>query len=113
MYNPGPASKLRKKTDWKPAMDPFFLKLMLDQLDKGSKINSTFKKQAWKDMGALFNTKFGSQYRKSFLKHLYKKLLKYYTDVRSILAREGFYWDEKQQRIVADKDVWDNYIKVD
>lgn len=110
---PPPASKVQTNTDWKPPMDRFFLKLMLDQLGKGSKTNNSFKKQAWKDMVTLFNAKFGSQYRKSFLKQLYKKLLKYYTDVRSILAIKGFYWDEKEQMIVADDDVWDNYIKVD
>ncbi|BFG36997.1 hypothetical protein CerSpe_232710 [Prunus speciosa] len=108
---PPPASKVQTNTDWKPPMDRFFLKLMLDQLGKGSKTNNSFKKQAWKDMVTLFNAKFGSRYRKSFLKQLYKKLLKYYTDVRSILAIKGFYWDEKEQMIVADDDVWDNYIK--
>ncbi|PQQ09203.1 uncharacterized protein Pyn_31348 [Prunus yedoensis var. nudiflora] len=81
---PPPASKVQTNTDWKPPMDRFFLKLMLRPTGKR---------------------------KKSFLKQLYKKLLKYYTDVRSILAIKGFYWDEKEQMIVADDDVWDNYIK--
>ncbi|KAF3454440.1 hypothetical protein FNV43_RR04887 [Rhamnella rubrinervis] len=105
------ASKEQPKTDWTLAMDRYFVKLMLDQLKKGNKTNNALKMQAWKDMLTLFNAKFGSQYRKSFLKHRYKKLLKYYTDVRSLLQEKGFSWDEKCQRIVADDDIWDYYIK--
>ncbi|XP_048324377.1 uncharacterized protein LOC107411969 isoform X2 [Ziziphus jujuba] len=105
------ASKEQPKTDWTPAMDRYFVKLMLDQLKKGNKINNAFKKQAWKDMLTMFNTKFGSQYGKNFLKQRYKKLLKYYTDVRDLLLEKGFSWDEKQQMITADSDVWDYYIK--
>ena len=49
---------------------------------------------------------------KEFLKHCFKKLLKYYTDVNSLLEFKGFSWDEIQQKISADDYVWDNYIKV-
>ncbi|TQE05076.1 hypothetical protein C1H46_009228 [Malus baccata] len=111
MISPTPASKVKRNADWKPAMDEFFLNLMLDQLEKGSKMNNMFTKQAWKDMVTLFKKKFGSQYQTRFLKQLHKKLLKYYTDVRSILARKGFYWDENRQMIVADDDVWGNCIQ--
>lgn len=112
MISPTPASKVKRNADWKPAMDEFFLNLMLDQLEKGSKMNNTFTKQAWKDMVTLFKKKFGSHYQTRFLKQLHKKLLKYYTDVRSILARKGFYWDTNRQMIVADDHVWGNYIQV-
>lgn len=105
-------SKEQPKTDWTLAMDRYFVKLMLDQLKKGNKTNNAFKKQAWKDMLTLFNAKFGSQYGKNFLKHRYKKLLKYYSDVRSLLQEKGFSWDEKRQRITAGDDIWDYYIKV-
>ena len=107
-----PASKEHSKIDWAPAMDPYFVKLLLDQLKKGNKICNIFKKQAWNDMLTLFNGKFGSKYGKSFLKHRFKKLLKYYTDVKSLLEVKGFSWDEIQQKISADDYLWDNYIKV-
>ena len=97
-----PASKEHSKIDWTLAMDRYFVKLLLDQLKKGNKICNTFKKQAWNDMLTLFNGKFGSKYRKSFLKHRFKKLLRYYTDVKSLLEVKGFSWDEIQQRISAD-----------
>ncbi|KAF4361793.1 hypothetical protein F8388_018959 [Cannabis sativa] len=109
--NLGPTTKERSKINWTPAMDHYFLKLMLDQLNKGNKIDIDFRRQAWKNVLTLFNTKFSCQCGKRILKHRYKKLFKYYTDVRSILEEKGFYWDEKQQRIVADAIHWDNYIR--
>ena len=93
-----PASKEHSKIDWTPAMDRYFVKLLLDQLKKGNKVCNTFKKQAWNDMLTLFNGKFGPKYGKSFLKHRFKKLLKYYIDVKSLLEVKGFSWDEIQQR---------------
>lgn len=106
------ASREPTKTDWTPVMDQYLIELMLDQLRKGNKSRNTFSKQAWKDMLMLFNAKFCSQYRKSYLRHRYKKLLKYYADLRSLLEQKGFSWDEKQQMIFADDSVWDKYIKV-
>ncbi|KAK9292996.1 hypothetical protein L1049_020979 [Liquidambar formosana] len=106
-----PASNERPKPDWTPVMDRYFVKLMLDQVRKGHKINDTFTKQAWTDMLALFNAKFCSQHGKRVLRHRYKKLRKYYRDVRSLLEHDGFLWDKTRQTIAADDYVWDNYIK--
>lgn len=102
----------RVKTDWTPAMDRYFVELMLDQLKKGHKMDKTFSKQAWKDMLTLFNAKFCSQYGKTFLKRRYKKLFKYYSDIRSLLERKGFSWYERQQMIVAEDAAWEKIIKV-
>lgn len=103
--------KEHSNKDWTKAMDRCFVKLMLDQVRKGNKIRNTFKKQAWQDMLSLFNGKFGSKYSKSFLRRRYKKLLRYYTDVKGLLEVEGFSWDEKQQKIAANSYIWDSYIK--
>lgn len=93
-------------------MDQYFIELMLDQLKKGNKSDKTFSKQAWNDMLTFFNAKFCSQYSKNSIKRRYKKLFKYYTDVRSLLKRKEFSWDEEQCMIVADDSAWDKYIKV-
>lgn len=93
-------------------MDCYFLKLMLDQHKSGNKIHNTFNRKAWKLMHKLFNKKFDAQYDKGFLKHRYKKLRNYYFNMKDLLEVGGFFWDEKQQRIVADDDAWENYIKV-
>ncbi|KAJ6876851.1 hypothetical protein NC651_029765 [Populus alba x Populus x berolinensis] len=77
------------KAKWTSAMDRFFLELMLVQVKKGSKSNNTFSKEAWKDMLTLFNAKFCSQYGKNVLKRRYKKLFKYYCEMRSLLERKA------------------------
>ncbi|XVE53513.1 hypothetical protein DITRI_Ditri03aG0009400 [Diplodiscus trichospermus] len=99
------------RTEWNADMDQFFIELMLDQVGRGNKVNSTFNKQAWTDMLALFNAKFGHQYGKRVLRHRYKKLWKYYSDVTVILKQNGFSWDETQLMVIANNDIWDAYIK--
>ncbi|XP_022159440.1 uncharacterized protein LOC111025861 isoform X3 [Momordica charantia] len=111
MNDLAPVNKESSRTDWTLAMDQYFVKLMTDQVRKGSRINGTFKKQGWRDMIILFNAEFGYQHRKSFLKHRHGKLKTYYTDLRILLETRGFSWDEKQQMVVADDGVWDDYIK--
>ncbi|XP_059592277.1 L10-interacting MYB domain-containing protein isoform X3 [Vitis vinifera] len=106
-----PLNNERSRTDWTAAMDQFFIDLMLDQLGKGNKIGNTFNKQAWTDMLALFNAKFGPQHGKRVLRHRYKKLWKYYSDVTILLKQIGFSWDDEREMILADDDVWDVYIK--
>ena len=107
-----PSSNERGRTDWTPAMDQFFIELMLDQVKRGNKTENTFNKQAWNDMLALFNEKFGPQHGKRVLRHRYKKLWKYYSDITILLKQNGFSWDETQQMVAADDDVWDAYLKV-
>lgn len=107
-----PATNEQVKTDWTLAMDRYFIKILLGQLRKGSKVNDTFTRQAWKDILTSFNAKFGFQYGIKILRQRHKKLFKYYTNVRSLLEENEFIWDERQQRIVADDVVWENYIKV-
>ncbi|KDP23537.1 hypothetical protein JCGZ_23370 [Jatropha curcas] len=106
-----PATSERVKSEWTSAMDRHFIELMLDQLKKGNKRDRTFSKQAWKDILTLFNAKFCSQHGKIFLKRRYKKLFKYYSDIRSLLEKKGFSWDERQQMIVADDAVWEKTTK--
>ncbi|XP_017983022.1 PREDICTED: L10-interacting MYB domain-containing protein isoform X1 [Theobroma cacao] len=101
----------RPRTEWNADMDQYFIELMLDQVGRGNKVDNTFNKQAWTDMLALFNAKFGPQHGKRVLRHRYKKLWKYYGDVTVILKQNGFSWDETQLMITADNDVWDAYIK--
>lgn len=93
-------------------MDQYFIELLLDQVGKGNKTDNTFSKQAWTDMLVLFNAKFGAQHGKRVLRHRYKKLWKYFSDVKVLLKQDGFSWDETQQMLAANDAVWDAYIKV-
>lgn len=110
--NNGIAPSSSSRTEWTPDMDDYFIKLMLTQQESGNKHDNTFTKQAWTDMLVLFNAKFGADYSKRVLRHRYKKLWKYYCDLTTLVKQKGFCWDEKEQMVIADDDVWDAYIKV-
>lgn len=99
------------RTDWSPEMDQYFIELMINQIGRRDKIENTFTKQAWTEMLSLFNERFGPQHGKRVLRHRYKKLWKYYNDIAVMLAQDGFSWDEEQQMLAADSDVWDAYVK--
>lgn len=112
MQSLAPSSKERPRTDWTAPMDQYFMELMLDQVGRGNKAGNVFTKQAWTDMLAMFNASFGPLHGKRVLRHRYKKLWKYYSDVTFLLKQDGFSWDETHQMIVADYNVWDAYTKV-
>ncbi|KAK8995390.1 hypothetical protein V6N11_069824 [Hibiscus sabdariffa] len=105
------ASDENPNIEWTPAMDQYFIELMLGNLRKGNKSKNTFSKEAWNIMLGSFSAKFCFQFGKSFLRRRYRKLLKHYNDIQSLLQQKGFSWDDKQKMIIADDLVWDNYIK--
>ncbi|TQD75771.1 hypothetical protein C1H46_038668 [Malus baccata] len=97
--------------DWTPTMDRYFIDLMIDQLHSGNKINHTFNEQAWAQMLESFNMKFGIQCDKHALEDQYACLVKQHDCISSILTHAGFMWDETQQMITAEDDIWEAYIK--
>lgn len=104
------SSNERSRTDWTTSMDQFFIELLLDQLGRGNNVDNRFNKNAWTDMLAIFNAKFGGQHGIRVLKNRYKKLLKYYSDITNLI-KQGFSWNEQQQMLSADDDVWNAYVK--
>nr|XP_043627369.1 L10-interacting MYB domain-containing protein-like [Erigeron canadensis]XP_043627370.1 L10-interacting MYB domain-containing protein-like [Erigeron canadensis] len=108
-----PSTTEHSRTEWTLAMDQFFTELLLGQLKKGNKLdsNSSTTREVWTEMLNVFNEKFGPHHTKRVLRHRYKKLFKYYTDIKVLLKQDGFSWDLKEQKVVAKDDVWDAYIK--
>lgn len=100
------------KIDWSPMMDQFFIELMLDQVRKGNKIGRTFKKKAWVDMIESFNARFESHYGKVVLKNRLNVLRRHYCTINVLLAKEGFSWDKREQKVVADDQAWQKCIRV-
>ncbi|KAK4281745.1 hypothetical protein QN277_013202 [Acacia crassicarpa] len=99
------------KIDWSPVMDQFFVELMWDQVRKGNKIGRTFKKKSWADMIDAFNDRFECHYGKVVLKNRFNVLRRHYFSIKVLLGKEGFSWDKKQQKVVADDQAWHKCIK--
>lgn len=102
----------RSRTYWQPPMDRYFIDLMLEHLQKGNQIDGVFRKQAWMDMIASFNAKFGFNYDVDVLKNRYKTLRRQYNVIKNLLELDGFGWDDTRQMVTADDYVWQDYIKV-
>ncbi|KAJ1378563.1 Myb/SANT-like domain [Sesbania bispinosa] len=102
----------QSKLDWSPMMDQFFVELMLDQVYKGNKIGRTFKKKAWIDMTESFNERFRCHCGKVVLKNRFNVLRRHYCSINALLGKEGFSWDKKQQKVVADDQAWQKCIRV-
>lgn len=93
-------------------MDIYLIDLLLDQIRGRNEISQTFDEQDWAFINASFSEKFGVQSDIYMLENRYTSLMKEYNDINSLLDQNGFAWDETQQIIVADDDVWEAYIKV-
>ncbi|KAJ7973018.1 L10-interacting MYB domain-containing protein [Quillaja saponaria] len=106
-------SNERLRTIWTPEMDHYFIDLMLEHVGKGIRFDDhLFSKRAWKDMSSSFNEKFKFKYDKDVLKNRHKTLRNLYRAVKNLLVQTGFSWDEKRNMVIADNDVWEEYIKV-
>ncbi|KAE8681941.1 two-component response regulator ARR2-like [Hibiscus syriacus] len=101
----------RNRMYWQPPMDRFFIDLMLEQVHNGNQIDGVFCKQAWIEMIASFNAKFGSNYDMDILKNRLKTLRRQYNVIKNILQLDGFAWDDERQMVTADDSVWQDYIK--
>ncbi|RDY06143.1 L10-interacting MYB domain-containing protein, partial [Mucuna pruriens] len=99
------------RTDWTPSMNRYLIDVMLEEVQKGNKIDYVLNNQAWSKMVVLFKERFGKQFDKDYLKNCCKGLENIYHNFRSLLEQRGFSWDEMQQMITAYDGVWDAYIK--
>lgn len=109
---PGITTNSRSRTYWQPPMDRYFIELMQEQVRKGSRIDGVFRKQAWMEMIASFNAKFGFNYDMDVLKNRHKTLKRQYNVIKNLLELDGFIWDDARQMVTADDYVWQDYIKV-
>ena len=102
----------RSRTYWQPPMDRYFIDIMLDHVQKGNRVDGVFSKQAWMEMIASFNAKFGFNYGMDILKNRYKTLRRQYNVLKNLLDLDGFTWDDTRQMVIADDYIWQDYIKV-
>ncbi|KAK1412492.1 hypothetical protein QVD17_33789 [Tagetes erecta] len=102
----------RLRTIWTLEMDRYFIDLMIEQVEKGNRIDDhLFSKKAWKHMTTLFNTKFEFHYEKDVLKNRHKTLRTLYKAIHNLLSLNGFSWDQTRHMVTADNQVWDDHIK--
>ena len=98
--------------DWTPQMDRSFIDLMLQQLQEGNTFGQAFSEQAWTHMIISFNESFKLQCDRYVLEDRYFWWMKQYSDIYNLLNHNGFVWNESQQLITAEDNLWEAYAKV-
>lgn len=98
--------------DWTPQMDRAFIDLMLEHSQEGSMFGQAFSEQAWSHVIISFNERFKLQCGRSVLEDRYVWWMKQYGEIYDLLNHGGFMWNESQQLITAEDDLWEAYGKV-
>ncbi|KAH7846354.1 hypothetical protein Vadar_012865 [Vaccinium darrowii] len=96
---------------WTKPMDRYFIELMLGQVLEGNQVDNTFNNQAWVFMITSFSEKFGCPFNRCMLESRYQSLIRQHDDISTLLNQNGFEWDEIQQKLKTDDDVWEAYIE--
>ena len=99
-------------THWTPAMNRHLIDLLLNQALGGNKIGHVFIPEAWTQIVAMFNVKFGCHYDEDALKFQARHLRRQYNDIKILLEQNGFSWDDTREMVIAEDYIWDAYMKV-
>ncbi|OVA12645.1 Myb/SANT-like domain [Macleaya cordata] len=96
---------------WTTSLTEKFATLLIEQIAQGNRSNNVFSKKAWKYVRNEFNKQTGHNFDRKQLKNHLDVLRKRYNTTKSLLDQGEFRWDESQQMVIADKEVWARYIK--
>ncbi|AES95169.1 L10-interacting MYB domain-containing protein [Medicago truncatula] len=101
----------QSRAKWTASLTKILADLMVDQVHKGNKQNNSFNKKAWKHICDGFHNKTGLKWDKEKLKNRHSVLRRQYAIVKPILDEGDFVWDEATGAIIANDEIWAEYIK--
>ncbi|KAM5565091.1 L10-interacting MYB domain-containing protein [Rosa sericea] len=101
----------QSRAKWTMPLEKVFADLMLEQAAQGNRLNNAFSNKAWKYIHHEFNRQTGLNYDKQQLKNHHGVLRRSYHSVKSLLDQDGFSWDKSRCMVIAESDVWANYIE--
>ncbi|ETV89964.1 hypothetical protein H310_15195, partial [Aphanomyces invadans] len=78
---------------------------------KGKRSDSGYKKEAWVEVTAAFNERFGTSYHSLKVKSRLDCLKREYKDVKYLRDNSGFGWNEELGLPTAPDDVWAAVLK--
>lgn len=96
------------RAKWTTFLDKIFVDLLIEQTQK----SSLSSKRTWKDVQEEFSKKTGLNFDEQQLRNHQNVLRRLYNNIKSILDQNGFSWNDSQHVVMADDEVWENYIKV-
>lgn len=97
---------------WTNGLTKIFVDLLVDQVQRGNRLNNSFSKKAWQIMCDDFYRKTSLRWDKEQLKNRYAVLRRQYAIVNSLLDQSKFSLDESTGVITANDEEWAKCIKV-
>ncbi|XP_077253269.1 uncharacterized protein LOC143892475 [Tasmannia lanceolata] len=103
----------RKSFTWSPDMDHSFCEILVRQVQLGKKgDHGTFRPEVWdlivKELNISCNR---NDIKVDYCKNRLKTLKKHYGAVKDMLQLSGFSWDSVRKMVMADRHIWDEYLK--
>ena len=94
-------------------MDQVLVDGLLEQMEKGQKMGSTFTSTAFTSVAELVGSKFGKLgFSISNVKNRLKTLKKRHTNAQKVLSQSGFGYNESTQMIETPPEVWQTYLTI-
>ena len=100
------------KASWDVNCTKCFIELCLEQVKKGTRKGTSFKKEGWEEMGTRFKELTGRKYEKSQFKNKYDSMRKDWTTWHKLLHETGVGWDSEKHTVAATDDWWEKKIAV-
>jgi hypothetical protein len=101
-----------KYMTWTGEMDRCLTEILVEQVRKGNKIDSTFKPAAYRAALTALHENFGLVLTKEHIRNRLKTWKKQFEILKELLGHKGFKWDETRKMVIADNSVWNAYIQV-
>ncbi|XP_030959168.1 uncharacterized protein LOC115981123 [Quercus lobata] len=96
---------------WTSEMDRCLTEILVEEVKKGNKIDSTLKPAAYRAALTALNENFGLDLTKEHIRNRLKTWRKQFGILKELLAHKGFKWDETRKMVIADNSVWNDYSK--
>lgn len=97
---------------WTSEMDNCLTDVLVDQVEKGNKVDNILKPAAFAAALKALNEKFGMHMTKGHIKNRLKTWRKQFGVLKELISHRGFVWNKTQKMVVANDSVWNDYIKV-
>ncbi|WJX38013.1 hypothetical protein P8452_25715 [Trifolium repens] len=96
---------------WTSEMDNCLTDVLVEQVEKGNKVDNILKPAAFAAALKALNEKFGMHVTKGHIKNRLKTWRKQFGVLKELLAHRGFVWNKTQKMVVANDSVWNDYIR--
>uniref|UniRef100_A0A5B7BRF2 Myb/SANT-like domain-containing protein n=1 Tax=Davidia involucrata TaxID=16924 RepID=A0A5B7BRF2_DAVIN len=103
--------KQAKNLRWTKEMDRCLGKILVEEVEKGRKVDNIIQTEAYNTAVTALNEKFGPDITKDHIKNRLKTWKKQYGILKELLSHTGFKWDEARKMVIGDDSIWNDYIK--